>query len=109
MIDRVEKDRGDAHVTPFKLGQYLKQAKDWKIWFFASNFGLSAVVTYSVAYFLPIILKEDLGFSLVLSQCLSAPVSDMPGKKVFQLTLKSSVMHSVAYLGSLNRGSRTSI
>jgi MFS family permease len=83
MIDRVDKDRGDAHVTPFKLGKYLKQAKDWKIWFFAANFGLSAVVTYSVAYFLPIILREDLGFYLVLSQCLSAPVSSLPRLSLF--------------------------
>ena len=75
MIDRVDRDRGDARVTPFHLGNYLRQAADRKIWFFASNFGLSAVVTYSVAYFLPVILRDDLDFSLVLSQCLSAPVS----------------------------------
>lgn len=73
MIDRVDRDRGDAHVTPFKLGDYLAQGKDWKIWLFASNFGLSAVVTYSIAYFLPIILREDLGFSVAKSQCLTAP------------------------------------
>lgn len=75
MIDRVDRDRGDAHVTAFDWKAYLAEAKDWKIWLFASNFGLSAVVTYSVAYFLPIILREDLGFSVVLSQTLSAPVS----------------------------------
>jgi MFS family permease len=75
MIDRVDRDRGDAHLTPFNIRHYLKQGLDWKIWLFASNFGLSAVVTYSVAYFLPIILREGLKFSLVKSQCLSAPVS----------------------------------
>lgn len=40
MIDRVERDRADAHITPFHFWTYLGQAKDWKVWFFAANFGL---------------------------------------------------------------------
>lgn len=40
MIDRVERDRADAHITPFHIWTYLGQAKDWKVWFFAANFGL---------------------------------------------------------------------
>ena len=75
MIERVEEDRRDAHVTPFVLKQYLKQATDWKVWFFASNFGLSAVVTYSVIFFLPIVLKEGLGYSQTAALMLPAPVS----------------------------------
>ncbi|KAK5162376.1 hypothetical protein LTS14_000723 [Recurvomyces mirabilis] len=73
MIDRVDKDRGDAHLPPFSLKSYLKTALDWKVWSFAANFGLSAVVTYSVAYFLPIVLKNELGFSQVAALCLPAP------------------------------------
>lgn len=78
MVDRVERDRGDAHITPFNLRSYLAQGKDWKVWFFATNFGLSAVVTYAVSYFLPIILRDSLNFSVVQSQCLTAPVSCTP-------------------------------
>lgn len=74
MIDRVERDRADAHVTPFNLKHYLSQAKDWKIWLFGINFGMSGAVTYAVSYFLPIILRDSLGFSVVQSQCLTAPV-----------------------------------
>ena len=73
MIDRVDRDRGDAHITPFHFWNYLAQGKDWKIWFFAANFGFAGLVTYSVSYFLPIILRETLGFSVVKAQCLTAP------------------------------------
>ena len=73
MIDRVDRDRGDAHITPFNFKTYMAQAKDWKIWLFATNFGLSGLVTYSASYFLPIILRESLGFSVVKAQCLTAP------------------------------------
>ena len=73
MIERVERDRGDAHVTPFHLTTYLKQGKDWKVWCFALNFGCAGLVTYAVSYFLPIILRETLGFSVAASQCLTAP------------------------------------
>ena len=73
MIDRVERDRGDAHITKFDFWKYLQQGKDWKVWCFATNFGLSGLVTYSVSYFLPIILRETLGFDVAKSQCLTAP------------------------------------
>ena len=73
MIARVDADRGDAHIKRFEIWSYLAQAKDWKIWFFAGNFGLSAVVTYSISYFLPIILRETLELTVVKSQCLTAP------------------------------------
>lgn len=46
MVDRVQRDRGNPCITPFDLGNYLAQGKDWKVWFFAMNFGLSATVTY---------------------------------------------------------------
>ncbi|KAK5163617.1 uncharacterized protein LTR77_010566 [Saxophila tyrrhenica] len=93
MVDRVDRDRGDAHVTEFSIWKYLSEAKDWKCWCFAvrtlraksykmftdgttylqANFGFAGLVTYSVSYFLPIILRESLGFSVALSQCLTAP------------------------------------
>ena len=93
MIDRVDRDRGDAHVTEFNIWSYLAEGKDWKVWCFAINFGLSGtkqaeclgvimsadwfagLVTYSISYFLPIILRDTLGFSVALAQCLTAPVS----------------------------------
>lgn len=81
MIDRVDKDRADAHVTPFSLGHYLRQGLDWKIWLYAANFGFSGLVTYAVAYFLPTILRETLEFSQVASLILPAPVSVRPSPR----------------------------
>lgn len=65
-------------LQTFSLKYYLSQALDWKTWFFASNFGLSAVVTYSVIFFLPIVLKEGLGYSEIAALMLPAPVRVYP-------------------------------
>lgn len=42
-------------------------------WGFASLFGLTTTVTYAIAYFLPIILEDGMGFGVAASQCLVAP------------------------------------
>ncbi|KAL5348185.1 hypothetical protein ACLOAV_006665 [Pseudogymnoascus australis] len=73
IVDRVERDRSDVVAPPFKLGEYLQNALDWKVYFFAANFGLSSVVTYAAAYFLPIVLLDGLHFSVAAAQCLSTP------------------------------------
>ncbi|OBT71152.1 hypothetical protein VF21_09728 [Pseudogymnoascus sp. 05NY08] len=73
IVDRVERDRSDVVVPPFKLGEYLRNGLDWKVYFFAANFGLSSVVTYAAAYFLPIVLLDGLHFSVAAAQCLSTP------------------------------------
>jgi hypothetical protein len=44
MVDRVHRDRGDAHLPKFNIKEYLKVSMDWKVRFFATNFGLSAWV-----------------------------------------------------------------
>ena len=59
--------------TRFNLANYLKHAADLKVWGFASLFGLTTTTTYAIAYFLPIILREGMGFSVAASQCLVAP------------------------------------
>jgi hypothetical protein len=97
MIERVDRDRGDAHVTEFNIWEYLAQGKDWKIWCFAANFGLAGLVSYSVSYFLPIIMREDLGFSVMMSQCLTAPVSQLNVLSVVadeEAHIRFSVTHS---------------
>ncbi len=51
------------------------------------NFELSGLVTYSASYFLPIILRDSLGFDVAKSQCLTAPVGRSFGpQKVNWLT-----------------------
>jgi hypothetical protein len=74
VMARIEHDRRDVEVTPFSWKEYLGYAGDWRLWFHSANFGLTSVVNYSVAYFLPIVLRDELGFSLPAAQCLNAPV-----------------------------------
>jgi hypothetical protein len=75
VLARIQHDRRDVEVTPFAWKEYLGYAGDWRLWFHSANFGLTSVVNYSVAYFLPIVLREELHFSVAAAQCLNAPVS----------------------------------
>ncbi|CZR64447.1 probable permease of the major facilitator superfamily [Phialocephala subalpina] len=73
IVARIEKDRHDAIPEPFNITSYLKNALDSKVWAFASLFGLTTTNTYAIAYFLPVILHEGMGFSIAKAQCLVAP------------------------------------
>lgn len=59
--------------TSFNWAEYLKNCADLKVWGFATLFGLTTITTYGIAYFLPIILNEGMGFNVAASQCLVAP------------------------------------
>ena len=72
-VARIQHDRADVEAPAFNLGQYLKHAADLKIWGFASLFGLCTVTSYAIAYFLPVILRGQMGFDVAESQCLVAP------------------------------------
>jgi hypothetical protein len=73
IVARIEKDRHDAIPEQFKVGLYLKGALDVKVWGFATIFMLTTTCTYAMAYFLPIILNEGMGFSVAASECLLCP------------------------------------
>src|ERR1700761_2568156 len=73
MVSKVNADRGDAQTMPFSLREYLKAAKDLKIWLFAMLFFDTTTITYALAYFLPVILRKGLHFNVAESQCLTAP------------------------------------
>ncbi|TID17092.1 major facilitator superfamily transporter [Venturia nashicola] len=73
IVARVERDRGDAHTEAFSWKKFLSAGLDLKIWGFAWIFGMSTTVSYALAYFLPIILRNGMRFSLAKSQCLVAP------------------------------------
>ncbi|KAL9107465.1 MAG: hypothetical protein Q9227_007662 [Pyrenula ochraceoflavens] len=89
IIRRVNKDRGDAELLPFTYGRFLRPALDLKIWGFAMLFFCSTTVAYAIAYFLPIILEEGMGFSVGAAQCLVAPPYAFAG----------IVMFSTAWIG----------
>ncbi|EAU36825.1 conserved hypothetical protein [Aspergillus terreus NIH2624] len=73
IIRRLNRDRADANPEPFSLKKFLSPALDPKIWGFGLIFFSLTTVTYAIAYFLPIILRENMGFSVAAAQCLGAP------------------------------------
>jgi MFS family permease len=89
IVARIEKDRHDALPEEFNLGKYLKNGLDLKVWGFASIFMLTTTMTYAIAYFLPIILKDGMGFSTSAANCLIAP----------PYIFAAFVMMGFAYLG----------
>lgn len=73
IINRVQADRGDAKTEPFSLKKFFRGGSDWKVWGYALIFFGTTTITYALAYFLPIILRVNMGFSIAASQCLVAP------------------------------------
>ncbi|KAK2799987.1 hypothetical protein FQN51_006416 [Onygenales sp. PD_10] len=73
IIRRLNKDRGDGDAEPFSIGKFLRPALDLKIWGMGLIFFCLTTVTYAIAYFLPIILQDNMGFDAGASQCLIAP------------------------------------
>lgn len=73
VLRSINKDRDDAHSEPFSFKKWAASGADLKIWGFALIFFCCTTVTYAIAYFLPIILRENMGFSVGAAQCLVAP------------------------------------
>ncbi|KAK0611533.1 general substrate transporter [Immersiella caudata] len=90
---RVQADRGDVKAPPFSLKAYLSVGKDWKVWAYALLFFNTTTTTYALAYFLPIILNQNLGFDVGTSQCLVAP----------PYVLAGIVMYGTSWIGDKYR------
>lgn len=60
---RIQDDRGDLVAQDFELGKVLVHARDPKVWAFASLFFMQNIVSTALAYFVPIILENGLGYS----------------------------------------------
>jgi len=73
IVARIEEDRHDVIAEEFNLKSYLAGAMDLKVWGFALIFMFTTTITYAIAYFLPIILKDGMGFSPAAANCLIAP------------------------------------
>jgi len=70
---RIQADRGDLVADEFALGKVLVHARDPKVWAFASLFFMQNIVSTALAYFVPIILENGLGYSPDAAIILSAP------------------------------------
>jgi hypothetical protein len=73
VVARIEQDRHDIKLEPFFLGKYLRHGLDSKVWGFSALYTLTTTNSYAIAYFLPIILRDGMGFSVAKAQCLVAP------------------------------------
>ena len=73
VVATIENDRSDVYTEPFTLKGYLRNAGDSKVWAYAALYMLTTANSYSIAYFLPIILEDSMGFSVAKAQCLVAP------------------------------------
>lgn len=73
LVRRINRDRNDAEAEPFSLKRYLAAGADLKIWGFALIFFALCTSAYAISFFLPIILRENMGYSRGESQYLSAP------------------------------------
>ncbi|KAJ9604234.1 hypothetical protein H2200_011068 [Cladophialophora chaetospira] len=73
VIRRINKDRDDARRERWNFRSWLSAGADWKIWMFALQFFSLTTQAYALAYFLPIILRDNMGFSIGESQMLTAP------------------------------------
>lgn len=72
-VERIQRDRKDALPTPFSWTVIFKQFMDPKLYGFATLFFLLNLVSTALSYFLPIILRNGMGFSENKSILLSAP------------------------------------
>lgn len=70
---RILRDRGDLIPQQFALRKVLVHAKDLKGRVFACLFFMQNIVSTALAYFVPIILQNGLGYSSDAAIVLSAP------------------------------------
>ncbi|KAI0857214.1 major facilitator superfamily domain-containing protein [Xylaria cubensis] len=93
VIRRVNSDRGDVEAPKFHLGEYLRAGLDWKLWAYGLIFFGSTTMSYALAFFLPIILNDNLHYDVGTSQALVAPPYAFAG--IF--------MYAVGWLGDRYR------
>ncbi|KAI9926085.1 hypothetical protein MW887_004546 [Aspergillus wentii] len=70
---RIAHDRADLTLEPFNLKKYLLASVDLNIWFFGLIYFCTTTTAYAIAYFMPLIYREGMGFSQGVSLCLFAP------------------------------------
>ncbi|KAE9991860.1 hypothetical protein EG327_010738 [Venturia inaequalis] len=74
MAHRIREDRDDVTADKFAWSKVLVHYSDGKVWGFGVMYFLLNMVSTSMSYFLPTILKNGLGFSSDKAILLNAPV-----------------------------------
>ncbi|KAH7142772.1 major facilitator superfamily domain-containing protein [Dactylonectria estremocensis] len=69
----ISQDRQERNEETLTVWYVVQTFGDWKIWIFAFMYMLCVSATYGMAYFIPLILNGQMGFSGALSQVLTTP------------------------------------
>ncbi|KAJ0315276.1 hypothetical protein Brms1b_006146 [Colletotrichum noveboracense] len=72
ILDRVERDRGDAEPDPLTWQKFTKLVVRWELWVYGFMFLCCSAPIYAFAYFIQIILTT-LGYSTAVVFLLCAP------------------------------------
>lgn len=72
ILTRIQRDRSDAKPDPVTLAKVGSHLCDWKIWLYGYFLMSATVASYSLAYFLPVILGT-MGFNHVQTMLLGTP------------------------------------
>ncbi|KAJ8457257.1 hypothetical protein ONZ45_g18382 [Pleurotus djamor] len=89
VIDRIEKDRADAHYDNWTMAKFWTYLFDLHLWSYAVIFGAACTVAYAFAYFLPIILVGGMGYQTLHAQLLIAPPNVFAAVFSFSLAILS--------------------
>lgn len=73
ILARIARDRGQESREKLTLDRILTYLRDWKVWEFALLILCNNATVYSFAYFLPLILREGFGYSLLKTYALILP------------------------------------
>ncbi|KAK1466273.1 major facilitator superfamily transporter [Colletotrichum cuscutae] len=73
VISRLQADRGDAELPSFSVKKFLRGGADIKVWALSIIYFNNALIIFSLSFFLPIILKDNMGFNTGKAQILTAP------------------------------------
>lgn len=72
ILDRVERDRGDAEPDELTVSKVIRTGLRWELWVYGFMFLCCSAPIYAFAYFIQIILKT-LGYSTAVVFLLCAP------------------------------------
>lgn len=73
VIRQLSKDRDDVEPEPWNFKRWASSGLDPKVWGFALIFFGVVTSATGIGFFLPIILRQSMGFSVAAAQCLVAP------------------------------------
>ncbi|KAL2853925.1 major facilitator superfamily domain-containing protein [Aspergillus pseudoustus] len=72
-MTRIAYQHGGREYEHITFKQSLLYLMDWKLGVYALQYFICASSVYSLAFFMPIILREGMGFSYALAQVLTSP------------------------------------